>query len=513
MKYVFLVLIAFAVVAVYCLEQDITTRDDDDDDDNGPMTPPCNPPKVEICLFPSGNKFKGQAICLPAATAQKLVDRGKAVFGPCPDCFCSLDEIEDLTITDPMDCDVIHFQNGTWNNTNIRDLVTLTLEELEDTDMIEMAVRFDHLAFNVTGSGFWKPHNAMRLDGGDSGFLPNNNSLEVVGRTSLGNPDSNTVTSTRGFAFGDSQTVEGDNSAALAGAGNLIFGPNSAAIGEGNRIDDTVENSFVMGTDCTVADPSRSAFAGGTDSEVEGDSAFAFGENAFALATAAAALCSGEASGRTSFAAAAGKAVGELSTAVGDRTIASGRGATTMGECSTAAARAGFSSGDSTKRSSNDGSAAVGRCNADVATNLFEVGNGSPKAGSICGCDSTSNALSVSNSGDLFIGGDLDVTGDCGKCGPGGLRTTVIVTSPLPATVLPAFGSSFTFAGATCPVGRRVSTGSCRIIFDSAFSSALIRSGVNDAGSGITCEARNLGGAPTSVRIRTVAICEVGPLP
>ena len=90
--------------------------------------------KVTICHKPEGPS--PQTLVISAHALQAHLDHGD-IEGVCPDCFCSLDELEDVAITNVTDCHVIHFtEDGGWENKNIREIVNNTLADLDDTTIV-----------------------------------------------------------------------------------------------------------------------------------------------------------------------------------------------------------------------------------------------------------------------------------------------------------------------------------------------------------------------------------------
>ena len=90
--------------------------------------------KVTICHNPEGPS--PQTIVVSAQSLQNHLDHGDTE-GVCPDCFCSLDELEDVSIVNATDCHVVHFtEEGGWENKNIREIVNNTLADLDDTTIV-----------------------------------------------------------------------------------------------------------------------------------------------------------------------------------------------------------------------------------------------------------------------------------------------------------------------------------------------------------------------------------------
>ena len=91
--------------------------------------------KVTICHNPEGPS--PQTIVVSAQSLQNHLAHGDTE-GVCPDCFCSLDELEDVSIVNATDCHVVHFtEEGGWENKNIREIVNNTLADLDDTTIVD----------------------------------------------------------------------------------------------------------------------------------------------------------------------------------------------------------------------------------------------------------------------------------------------------------------------------------------------------------------------------------------
>ena len=90
--------------------------------------------KITICHNPEGPS--PQTIVISAQALQSHLAHGD-IEGVCPDCFCSLDELEDVSIVNASDCHVVHFtEEGGWENKNIREIVNNTLADLDDTTIV-----------------------------------------------------------------------------------------------------------------------------------------------------------------------------------------------------------------------------------------------------------------------------------------------------------------------------------------------------------------------------------------
>ena len=120
---------------------------------------------------------------------------------------------------------------------------------------------------------------------------------------------------------------------------------------------------------------------------------------------------------------------GTYSATFGSNNLADDPNAVAEGLCTRAVGDQASTSGTGTTAGSSDSSMAIGRCNLDTGA-LFMIGNGQPGANIIanqCRCRNRSNILEVFEDnvhidGDLFVWGDLNVTGSCGNCqGPPGV--------------------------------------------------------------------------------------------
>ncbi len=438
--------------------------------------------KITICHNPEGPS--PQTIVISAQALQSHLDHGDTE-GICPDCFCSLDE-------------------------------------LEDTDMIDMATNFDHLAFNVTGTGKWKPHDSMSLAGTDAGFMPNGNTLEVVGTTNLGDPDSNTASGLNALTAGINNIASGIHTVAL-GNNNRATGAQSAAIG-GVSIRATGGQGLVAGGFNNLASGFNAAVVGGANNQATNQQNFV-GGGFFSRATGA---ISGTLSGQNALASGtrSGVVSGLRLTSSGLESVASG-GRDNLASASHTAALGGICNvanvsrssvlGSNTLTGTTSASHAVGQCNDDTGA-LFMVGNGVETApGGTCGCGSRSNALEVAANGDLTIAGDLNVIGSCGKCGGGGGGGPAIRFRPPAAFSGPSLVTTgvVSFISNPCPVGSRVVTGNCAFIGGSDIpkTASFFETGITSNGIFWACAYRSILGTPTTISARAEVVCEVGPLP
>ena len=427
--------------------------------------------KITLCHNPNGPS--PQTITISAHALAAHLAHGDTE-GVCPDCFCSLDE-------------------------------------LDDTDMIDMATTFDHLGFNLTGTEKWKPHDAMRLGGSDASLLPNGNTLEVVGTTNLGDPDSNTATGLNAVTIGNRNTASNNNAAAVGGT----------------RVRATAPQSFGGGGFNNQATGLNSAVVGGANGQATNQQTFV-GGGFICKATGALSgtLAGGDLTASGDFAANVG---GQRTTSSGNRALcgggrvnqASGRDSTALGGfCNNATIIHSSVFGTNTGAGTTIASMAIGHCNEDTGA-LFMIGNGVVTDPNLdlntgCGCNSTSNAMEVSEAGDLTIAGDLDVKGSCGKCG-GAPAVRITVVALTTAAPVPVPSGSPSIALVTCPAGTRVGTWECTVAATGPPTTVLESAGYRTPPTVLTpiveCRWRNVGLAPSTFQGRVTAYCEPGPLP
>ena len=162
--------------------------------------------KVTICHDPLGAH---ETISVSPQTVANHLAHGD-VLGPCPDCFCSMDEIEDASTSD--------------------------------------AVTHDHLAFDGIE---WKPQDALHLEGTDSPSLFGH-TLEVIGRAIFGSL-LNSASGTNSMATGRCSSASGAQSTAM-GSRTSTSTDNSVVVGRCNDATAgalfSVGNGTEQGTDC-----------------------------------------------------------------------------------------------------------------------------------------------------------------------------------------------------------------------------------------------------------------------
>ncbi len=427
--------------------------------------------KVTICHIRNG--LSPITITVSPKAVQAHLAHGDTE-GPCPDCFCSLDEIDGV-------------------------------------GMVNMSETFDILVHNLTGSGEYKPHDVLRLQGTDASLLPNDNTLEVVGTANFGDPDSNTATGLNAFTVGNRNTASNNNAAAVGGT----------------RVRATAPQSFGGGGFNNQATGLNSAVVGGANGQATNQQTFV-GGGFICKATGALSgtLAGGDLTASGDFAANVG---GQRTTASGNRALcgggrvnlASGKDSTALGGfCNNVTVIHGSVFGTNTETGTTIASMAIGHCNNDTGA-LFMIGNGVVTDPNLdlntgCGCNSTSNAMEVSEAGDLTIAGDLDVKGSCGKCGavPAVRITVVALTTAAP---VPVPSGSPSIALVTCPAGTRVGTWECTVAATGPPTTVLESAGYRTPPTVLTpiveCRWRNVGLVPSTFQGRVTAYCEPGPLP
>ena len=374
--------------------------------------------KVVICHNPEGPSPKTISVSNQALVTH--LAHGD-IEGVCPDCFCSLDE-------------------------------------LEDTDMIDMAVKGDIISFNQTGESTWKPHDALHLEGTDSPswFA---HTLEVVGRAIFGSA-TNSASGSNSLATGSCTTASGDQATAM-GYGTTASTDDSLVVGHCNAgIPGALfeVGNGIQGTDCACASNSNAMEVKtngdtriGGDLRVDGES---------------------ELVGNTTF-------FGQL---FGTMLV-------------------------------SDSFEMIGTLNMAgqmVANGGVVVHGGTSLNGTLFVGGVSYFFDDVVANKSLVVVGDLDVQGSCGKCGAPAVRTAAAINTFGPTALS---NDTITFNSNPCVGDSRAVAGKCTITSDSAHTGSFSSTGIATAGTHWVCSFMSIGEVLTTISVTAEVTCEVGPLP